>query len=77
MPDLVRARKVVVNNNLLGDVKNMGAIYVNQDVVIDGDLVTARTGEHCHLFARTIIDLLARNSGEGREISASSDDEPE
>lgn len=66
MPELVRGRKVVVNNNLLGDVKNMGAIYVNQDVVIDSDLVTARTGEHCHLFARTIIDLLAETSGDGK-----------
>jgi protease I len=27
-------------------------------VVVDGDLVTGRTGNHCHLFARRIIDLL-------------------
>lgn len=58
-PELVRGRKVVVHNNLLGDARNMGAIYVDQDVVVDGDLVTARTGGHCHLFARAIIDLLA------------------
>jgi len=58
-PELVRGRKVVVHNNLLGDAKNMGAIYVAQDVVVDNDLVTARTGGHCHLFARTIIDMLA------------------
>jgi protease I len=58
-PELVRGRKVVVHNNLLGDAKNMGAIYVDEDVVVDGDLVTARTGGHCHLFARQIIDILA------------------
>jgi deglycase len=58
-PELVRGRKVVVHNNLLGDAKNMGAIYVDQDVVVDGDdLVTARTGGHCHLFARKIIDMM-------------------
>jgi protease I len=34
-------------------------VYVDQDVVVDGDLVTGRTGNHCHLFAHTIIDLLA------------------
>ncbi len=62
-PELVRGRKVVVHNNLLGDAKNMGAIYVDQDVVIDDDLVTARTGGHCNLFSRTIIDKLA---GEGK-----------
>ena len=58
-PELVGGRKVVVHNNLLGDVKNMGAVYVDQDIVVDGDLVTARTGGHCHLFARKIIDMLA------------------
>jgi protease I len=36
----------------------MGAVYTNEDVVVDGDLVTGRSGNHCHLFARRIIDLL-------------------
>jgi protease I len=58
-PELVRGRKVVVHNNLLGDARNMGAIYVDQDVVVDRDLVTARTGGHCHVFARAIIDKIA------------------
>jgi protease I len=57
-PELVRGRKVVVHNNLIGDARNMGAVYTDQDVVVDGDLVTGRTGGHCHLFARKIIDLL-------------------
>lgn len=57
-PELVRGRPVVVHNNLIGDVRNMGAIYTDQDVVVDDDLVTARTGGHCHLFARRIIELL-------------------
>ena len=61
-PELVRGRRVVVHNNLLGDAKNMGAIYVDEDVVVDGDLVTGRTGGQCNAFARTIIDLLAERS---------------
>jgi protease I len=56
--ETVRGRKVVCHNNLIGDVRNMGAEYVDQDVVIDGDLITGRTGGHCHLFARTVIDQL-------------------
>ena len=60
VPEVIRGRKVVAHNNLLGDVRNMGAIYTDQDVVVDGDLVTARTGDHCHLFARTIIDMLGQ-----------------
>jgi protease I len=58
-PELVRGRRVVAHNNLLGDVKNIGAVYVDEDVVVDGeDLVTARTGGHCHLFTRQILDIL-------------------
>jgi protease I len=58
-PELVRGRKVTTHNNLIGDVKNMGAHYMNEDVVVDGDLVTGRTGGHAHLFARKIIDILS------------------
>lgn len=57
--EVIRGRRVTAHNNLLGDVKNYGATYVDQDVVVDGDLVTGRTGGHCHLFARKIIDILA------------------
>lgn len=59
VPELVRGRPLVCHPNLYGDAKNMGAIYTDQDVVVDGDLVTARTGAHCHQFARKIIELLA------------------
>ena len=33
--------------------------FVDQDVVVDGDLVTARTGKHCYLLARQIIEMLS------------------
>ncbi|HEX7022567.1 MAG TPA: DJ-1/PfpI family protein [Trueperaceae bacterium] len=58
-PELVRGRKVVAHNNLYGDIRNMGAIYTDQDVVVDGDLVTARSGQHCHHFAHRIVELLS------------------
>jgi protease I len=55
VPETVRGRPVTCHNNLVGDIRNMGADYVDSDVVVDGDLVTGRTGEHCHLFARELI----------------------
>ena len=58
-PELVRGRPVVVHNNLVGDARNMGAIYTDQDVVVDGDLVTGREAGVCHFFAHQIIDMLA------------------
>jgi protease I len=59
--DLVHARKLTCHNNLIGDAKAYGALYQNEDVVIDADLVTARTGAHCHLLVRTLIDLLKQS----------------
>lgn len=59
LPELVRGRKVVAHNNLYGDVRNMGAVYTDEDVVVDGDLVTGRSGGHCHLFAHEIVERLA------------------
>jgi protease I len=66
-PELVAGRKVVVHNNLIGDARNMGAEYVDQDVVIDGDLVTGRTGQHAHVFSHAIIDQLLERRGGGTE----------
>lgn len=57
--DLVKGRRVVVHNNLIGDARAYGAIYTDQDVVVDDDLVTARSGGHCHWFAAKIIEMLA------------------
>lgn len=57
-PELVKGRNVVVHNNLIGDAKAYGVNYVDEDVVIDKDLITARSGGHCHLLARAIIDRL-------------------
>ncbi|HUE84583.1 MAG TPA: DJ-1/PfpI family protein [Vicinamibacterales bacterium] len=58
-PELVRGRRMTCHNNLIGDARNYGVIYTDQDVVVDGDLVSGRSGGHCHLFARQIIDILA------------------
>ncbi|MDH3327886.1 MAG: DJ-1/PfpI family protein [Desulfobulbaceae bacterium] len=61
MPELVRGRRLTVHNNLLGDAKAYGAEYVDKDLVVDDDLVTARTGGHCHLLARKILEMIAAN----------------
>ncbi|WP_424706042.1 DJ-1/PfpI family protein [Kitasatospora acidiphila] len=62
IPAVIRGRRAVVHNNLLGDLRNMGGVYVDEDVVVDEDLVTARTGNHCHLFARQIIEELGKRA---------------
>jgi len=57
-PELIRGRDIVCHPNLYGDVLNMGAHYVDADVVVDGDLVTARTGAQAGKFARALIDRI-------------------
>lgn len=56
--ELVKGRKMTVHNNLLGDAKNYGVIYVDEDVVVDGDLISARTGGHCYMLASAILEVL-------------------
>ncbi len=60
--EVVKGRRVTCHNNLVGDARNMGALYTDQDVVVDRDLVTGRTAGHCAEFARMIIDLVAADS---------------
>lgn len=57
--ELVRGRPLTCHNNLIGDARAYGAQYVNEDVVVDHDLVTGRSGGHAHLFAKKIIELLS------------------
>lgn len=57
IPEVIRGRKVTCHNNLIGSVRNTGANYVDQDIVIDDDLITARTGDLFADFARTIAEV--------------------
>jgi len=57
-PELVRGRPLTCHPNLHGDALAYGAEFVDEDLVVDGDLVTARTGDHAHLLAGKIIEML-------------------
>ncbi|MBW6435017.1 DJ-1/PfpI family protein [Actinoplanes hulinensis] len=61
-PELVRGRRLTCHPNLYGDALNMGARYVDQDVVVDDDLVTGRTGAQAGQFARTVISEVLKRS---------------
>jgi len=58
-PEVMAGRTVTCHNNLVSDVRNMGASYSDTDVAVDRDLVSTRTVEHCHLLARTVIEQLS------------------
>lgn len=56
--EVIKGRKLVCHNNLYWDALSYGAEYVDEDLVVDDDLVTARTGGHCYLLANKIIEMI-------------------
>lgn len=56
--EIIKGRKVTTSNNLISDAKNMGAEYIDEDLVVERDLVTARTGNCCNVFASKIIEMI-------------------
>lgn len=56
--ELIEGRNLTTHNNLISDAKNMGANYLDENLVVDDDLVTARTGDHCNIFSSKILELI-------------------
>jgi protease I len=56
--DVIKGRRLTCHPNLHGDALAYGAEFVDEDLVVDGDLVTARTGSHAHLLASTLIKMI-------------------
>lgn len=51
-------RQVTCHNNIISHVENAGMVYVDDDIHVDKDLITARTGGHFAPFAKSILDVL-------------------
>jgi len=58
--DGVRGRKVTSWPSLKTDLHNAGAEWVDQEVVVDGNLVTSRKPDDLPAFNRAFIGLLAK-----------------
>ena len=62
MPELLKGRRVICHEVVLADIANAGAVYVPSptNIVVDGDLVTGRSGQDVHAFIDAIADLIAQ-----------------
>ncbi len=58
--DIVRGRRVTSWPSIAVDLKNAGAIWVNEAVVQDGNLITSRKPADLPKFNKAIIRALAR-----------------
>jgi len=57
--EMIRGRRLTCHPNLHGDAIAYGAAFVDEDLVEDADLITARTGGHAHLLAKAILARIA------------------
>lgn len=59
---MVRGRRATGWKSIRTDLANAGAIVVDQDVVVDGNLITSRMPGDIPAFAHAVIVKLARIS---------------
>ena len=64
-PELLRGRHVMCHTVVLADIANTGAVYVPNEgeVLVDGDLVTARSSKNIPEYFAAIVDLAAHKRG--------------
>lgn len=56
--DVLSGRNVAGWPSIKTDLKNAGANYVDEPVVVDGNLITARGPEDARAFCQTLVDTL-------------------
>ena len=57
VPELLKGRRVICHTVVLADIINAGGIYVPDEshVVVDGDLVTARSAGDLQIYGETLV----------------------
>lgn len=62
MPELLQGRRVICHEVVLADIVNAGAIYVPSPnhIVVDGDVVTGRSGQDVYAFIDAIANQIVR-----------------
>jgi protease I len=56
--DLLRGRRVTGWRSIVQDIKNAGAIYIDNEVVVDGNLISSRGPRDIPVFADTALKVL-------------------
>ena len=57
--DLVRGKKMTSYPSLKTDLKNAGATWVDEEVVVDGNLVSSRTSDDLPAFNKETVAAIA------------------
>lgn len=60
--DILRGRRLTCVRSVSTDVKNAGGDYVNEEVVVDGNLVTSRTPPDMPAWSRETLKVLKQRN---------------
>lgn len=69
---VLEGRKLTSWPSVRDDLRNAGAEVVDEEVVVDGDLVTSRKPDDLPAFCRAILGLLAERTEKGKMVEATS-----
>ena len=58
---ILEGRKVTSTPGIRDDMENAGATWVDEEVVVDGNLISSRRPPDIPRYARAFVDLLAEN----------------
>ena len=68
--DLLKGRRATCYSNMVGELKDAGALYEDSEVVVDGNLVTSRQPSDLPAFMRETFKLLKKSQAAGEEEAA-------
>ena len=60
--NLVRGRRLTSWPAIQSDIRNAGGIWVDEPVVIDGNLISSRTPRDLAPFAKAMVDFLSHKT---------------
>src|SRR5689334_3663142 len=64
-----RGRRIASWPSLKTDLRNAGAEWMDQEVIVDGNLVSSRKPDDIPAFNRAMIDLFSRARGQVRSVA--------
>jgi protease I len=62
---ILKDRRATGSLGIKDDLENAGAVWINEPVVVDGNLISSRTPVDLAAFAKAMVDFLASKQGRG------------
>ncbi|HUR46751.1 MAG TPA: type 1 glutamine amidotransferase domain-containing protein [Candidatus Saccharimonadales bacterium] len=67
---ILKGKRATGSRGIKDDLENAGAVWVDEPVVVDGNLISSRTPQDLPAFGKAMVDFLAVNVKESRSQPA-------